>query len=1279
MGVKQSKSLPVTGKEKVDVQESNQTLEDLKAIDEDIEKLRKQIEERDKIISALREAAEAKDKKLDNLTVEYSKLRSNGKLDLDTSSESNCTTVSSPSSPPLCSGELCWTDNFVNKNYHAPVYAQLLNDHNALQRIYKELRAKLETKEKDFERLEEETLASQDESKTTSHDNAINLIMAEQIRMLKEREAQLVAEAEEMREQRDLMEFRILELEECRKEFLDKEGIHEGKHRREKIVWSERDIEEISDSGVMSLPTSEDLTSDSELGDTIRNYSPLGAVSNLGLLPLDNQDSGVADLKIKKSLKSSECLQESGIFEDSEQPSESAILPTKQTRGCQTDTILDKTLLEFIDSSCDLLFTRNRTCESDQKSSDDLSTEISKLSVIQKRIQQKTSAPAPKGPHTVFTCPHTNSVLFYEERLAQLEDKLRIYESSGDTKEVLLSKRLQKEIELSCRVKELTEKVTTLELINRRLEEEKCEFEEAENDTRFQCQRLEIRLQELIDKNTELEIELERQKIRMSEERRKDRKKGSLENLISRYEQRNFELEEREVEAKQRLDMIEAAMPAIVAWNMFKIVQNPDFVGLVSGSSKETEEKKTLRDQDVAMFQRLEELLDDQKKLRRDYEKVEETAADREKALRTKIEELEAKAAKDRETLEQMTNSLKVLKLESEDKGQPETSNLVRPDESDLFEELKHMVVNEIQLRTEIERLEKAEQAYMESLEKADEIWASIEADYKRRLKEAEAAGKELEKRVAQLEATQLELEMALEEGAAARVEPQMTGKNDIKAKIEILLLENEKLKSELTQSLDQKFDEQKKFLENENFTLREELKKLKEDFIQEERKYLVMQKELQQAKGEAQQEKEAADNLRKEVEERNSSVQAMELNLQNQISDLTQELSQKGKELSNLEVTVAELREEVETLENKVAELVETIRTTIANQEEAGSASSASKVVQRSLPVEEELSRHVVSCNLTTPVTSDTFREVNVRKENDSRNVQVVTSSEHSSRYLVFAASYLPRQEVKILFPHPSPIRRVQIKNVQPPSTVVLWSRNNVQSNDLDKEDEVFQLCVRNTELQQALEKMEEEGKLKEKELEELQNLAQEIRKEQINLELLYDVKSSRDHLLSSVESKTKEDDSSVCLSESQEEPRRTSSIDFLQIISPIVIKASEQNSVPLSNLQIALDNLPIKSRAKNILIKSLLDEVQNRGDTLDYEHLLNQLSLQRPTSDRKRLCYDQNDQTNDCLTDKSDETCTETNDINNNNNNQGVNIYCIYDKTVLERQSTRVVCWSG
>lgn len=50
---------------------------------------------------------------------------------------------------------------------------------------------------------------------------------------------------------------------------LFQEMINENKHRNEKSIWPERDLEDVSDSGVMSLPTSEDLTSDSELGDTV--------------------------------------------------------------------------------------------------------------------------------------------------------------------------------------------------------------------------------------------------------------------------------------------------------------------------------------------------------------------------------------------------------------------------------------------------------------------------------------------------------------------------------------------------------------------------------------------------------------------------------------------------------------------------------------------------------------------------------------------------------------------------------------------------------------------------------------------------------------------------------------------------------------------------------------------------------------------------------------------------------------------------------------------------
>lgn len=45
--------------------------------------------------------------------------------------------------------------------------------------------------------------------------------------------------------------------------------LNESKQRSEKNIWSERDLEDVSDSGVMSLPTSEDFTSDSELSDTV--------------------------------------------------------------------------------------------------------------------------------------------------------------------------------------------------------------------------------------------------------------------------------------------------------------------------------------------------------------------------------------------------------------------------------------------------------------------------------------------------------------------------------------------------------------------------------------------------------------------------------------------------------------------------------------------------------------------------------------------------------------------------------------------------------------------------------------------------------------------------------------------------------------------------------------------------------------------------------------------------------------------------------------------------
>jgi len=67
--------------------------------------------------------------------------------------------------------------------------------------------------------------------------------------------------------------------------------------------------------------------------------------------------------------------------------------------------------------------------------------------------------------------------------------QVRIYESSGDLQARLLAERLQKEVSLSAQVKQLSARVQQLISKNRCLEEEKCEMEEAENDTRLRCQK----------------------------------------------------------------------------------------------------------------------------------------------------------------------------------------------------------------------------------------------------------------------------------------------------------------------------------------------------------------------------------------------------------------------------------------------------------------------------------------------------------------------------------------------------------------------------------------------------------------------------------------------------------------------------------------------------------------------------------------------------------------------------------------------------------------------
>lgn len=155
-----------------------------------------------------------------------------------------------------------------------------------------------------------------------------------------------------------------------------------------------------------------------------------------------------------KQLTYTDCLQESGIFEDE-------IYSEAVSEATQTDVPFDRTI--------DVLST-------------DLTEELRKLSRIREKIEER------KVP--LVDDRAAKELSFYKEHWRTLVRKIEAYESAvEDDKVKLLTASIDRESRLSGEVKNLYAAIDRLKEQNRLLEEEKCEFEEAENDTRLNLQK----------------------------------------------------------------------------------------------------------------------------------------------------------------------------------------------------------------------------------------------------------------------------------------------------------------------------------------------------------------------------------------------------------------------------------------------------------------------------------------------------------------------------------------------------------------------------------------------------------------------------------------------------------------------------------------------------------------------------------------------------------------------------------------------------------------------
>ncbi|XP_055705583.1 GRIP and coiled-coil domain-containing protein 2-like isoform X2 [Phlebotomus papatasi] len=746
-------------------------------------------------------------------------------------------------------------------------HGSLQKEINFLQRENDALNVQLCAAREKIRELEKALLVTQNGDRTQH--------LIEKIRLLEQKESELSKEAYELKEQNELLEFRIVELEESH----DKWSLRSNSTPDTRDVWTDTEKEhddllmmsERSDSGVTSphshhqlddrtsLPSPCDLSMiDSIPNDDVRKriiamtkrpcyddddklclLQILSLLNNLEALSQDQEITGeFLSLEINQSRRSGSTENYSVLAEETPnrlknqarivatvQPYSSGLdceepikprytaLPNTQETCLKRKHLSTSNLQEsgvFDTDSADCTNQATQTCPEDfpvfEPRSGDLTAEIQKLNKFRERIEEVVTAK--KSSVVNLLSPEQSRLQYYKDRLELLENKILVYESSGDLQVRRLAERLQREIHLESLVKQLSGKLEELEKENRTLDEERCEFEEAENDTRLRLQRLEVEFEILNQRNIELEMSREALQSKLKDTKRQV---VSMEDQIEEYQMKIEEVENSKNDLSCTMEKIKNAMPVLMLYHEFQLRQGlssgeiltpkitNDGISMSSGSSENSTEKE----------------------------------------LRQKVSEL--------------TNRVKEL-----EKG-----------------------IDELKL------------AYNETLENADNLWAQMEKDYKDRLQQMELTEQNMKVKIGQLEERIIKDSQYAQERIGQMEDSEYT----LKSQICKLNRENKELLKKYTSLVD------------EYNTLKEDCQNLKSYL--EGPAAAVLEKERSKVK-----------ILEDDLNHSQEILKSLEAMHKNDSSSLKAQVTKANKELEHVKVTNHELYEEVSTLETRLREM---------------------------------------------------------------------------------------------------------------------------------------------------------------------------------------------------------------------------------------------------------------------------------------------------------------------------------------------------------------------
>lgn len=342
--------------------------------------------------------------------------------------------------------------------------------------------------------------------------------------------------------------------------------------------------------------------------------------------------------------------------------------------------------------------------------------------------------------------------------------------------------------------------------------------------------RLEVKLVALNKKKCDLQAQLQQEhrtirhlRSTLSESEHKKHESKSqmnyLEVMLNKYEQRNYDLEEREVDLKHRLEMLENSMPVLLMWNMWRLMQvtglsrtatatvvsnalvkarGGDHLGDTQRGRPNSSLKLSVGVCPPCLARpessRLQDIEQEQQRILTEKHEAEKMWRVTEEQLRSRLQVLETQAGsmnadiqcykesedKYKERITELENELHGIKnglqvpsvnnasdLAPNKKAENQLSqNQLSECQSACCEgkectkKLQALVQSENDMKEHINQLETA---YMETLQQADKMWSEMENSYKKRISNAEHNEAVMREKVRKLEESETKLRQAFQ------------------------------------------------------------------------------------------------------------------------------------------------------------------------------------------------------------------------------------------------------------------------------------------------------------------------------------------------------------------------------------------------------------------------------------------------------------------------------------------------------------------------------------